>query len=83
MIDPDDIDTEEGYADGESGDGPPPGNPTETLTHSVLKSLLVDQKTEGILYLQEKVEMINSQRSGSSRSSSTESIESEDKGVQQ
>ena len=80
MIDPDDIETEEGYADGESGDGPALDTPTDTLTHSVLKAMLVDQKTEGLLYLEEKLEMIGSQRSGSTHSS-TESIDSQDKGV--
>ena len=48
----------------------------ETLTHSVLKTLLMEQNTEELHYLQEQVDMVNFQ-SSESPSSSQESIESE------
>ena len=48
----------------------------ETLTHSVLKTLLMEQNTKELHYLQEQVDMVNFQ-SSESPSSSRESIESE------
>ena len=50
MIDPDDIETEEGMADGEPRDISLVAV-TETLTHSILKTLLVEQNTEELQYL--------------------------------
>ena len=73
MIDPDDIETEEGMADGEPGDISSVAV-TEMLTHSILKTLLIEQNTEELQYLQDQVDMVNFQCS-ESPSSSWESIE--------
>ena len=62
-------------ADGEPGDITSV-TVMETLTHSVLKTLLMEQNTEELHYLQEQVDMVNFQ-SSESPSSSRESIESE------
>ena len=60
MIDPDDVEAEENLADGKPGDGSVTNVVTEPLTHSVLKTLLMDQKTDELAYLQEQVDMVNS-----------------------
>ena len=74
MIDPDDIETEEGMADGKPGDISSVSL-MEMLTHSVLKTLLVEQNTEELQYLQDQVDMVNFQCS-ESPPSSRESIKS-------
>ena len=68
MIDVNEIESEENMADGEPGDFSAMVA-TETLTHSTLKTLLMDQRTEELQYLQDQVDMVNFQRSESPPSS--------------
>ena len=76
MIANDDVKVEENMAEGEPGDGSPTNAVMETLTHSILKTLLMEQKSSELEYVQAQVDMVNSQCSDSP-TSSQESLESQ------
>ena len=75
MIASDDVEAEEDMAGGGPRDGSLSNAVMEALTHSVLKTLLVEQKTLELEYVQAQVDMVNSQCSDSP-ASSRESLES-------
>ena len=73
-IDRDDVELEESWAEGEPGMDA--GCPTETLTHSTLRTELVEQEIQEFNYLEAHVDIINSQRS-ESPTPSQESLETD------